>query len=270
LDGGYIITGRTQPLGGDLDIILIKTNVSGDTLWTRIYGGIYDEEGFSVQQTTDGGYIISGYTSSYGVGFTPDVYLIKTDSIGDTLWTRTYGEAYPDIGKFVQQTTDGGYIVTADISFSGACVYDVYLIKTNAYGDTIWTRIYGGTDNDQGNVIQQATDGGYIIAGWTASFGAGGNDVYLIKTDANGNAAVDETNSREQSLDDKLKVLPNPFTSFARIPGFEKEDFILSDVSGRMVGRYKGVRIGDNLPAGVYFIIAQNIKIIPIRIVKIR
>jgi hypothetical protein len=274
-DGGYIIAGFTYPFGaGSHDVYLIKTNASGDTQWTRTYGGTYlkKEEGWSVQQTSDGGYIIAGWTESFGAGMY-DVYLIKTNASGDTLWTRTYGDTSMDAGRSVQQTSDGGYVITGWTHSFGAGGFDVYLIKTNSTGDTLWTRTYGGTNDDEGYSVQQASDGGYIIAGNTYSFGAGECDVYLIKTDANGNVAVEEPtipllkNSRTA-----LRVQPNPFSSFAVVPGHETERFILSDVSGRKVGICNGSRIGEGLPPGVYFLSPVAKPVIPhsrpLRIVK--
>ena len=185
-DGGYIITGYTNSFGaGYDDIYLIKTNASGDTDWTRTFGGAESDEGYSVQQTTDGGYIVAGSTSSFGAG-SWDVYLIKTKSNGDTTWTRTFGGAWDDGGYSVQQTADEGYIITGYAHSYGAGYWDVYLIKTDSNGDTVWTRTYGGTNHEHGASVQQTADGGYIIAGHTESYGAGYWDVYFIKTDADG------------------------------------------------------------------------------------
>jgi hypothetical protein len=179
LDGGYIVAGLTNSHGaGSYDVYLIKTNGNGDTLWTRTYGGSSDDEGSSVQQTADSGYIITG-----GNG---DVYLIKTDANGDTLWTRTFGGDSNDYGECVRQTTDGGYVIAGFTRSFGAGMIDVYLIRTDAHGDTLWTRTYGGTNEDLACSVQQTTGGGYIVAGRTSSFGAGGGDVWLIRTNANG------------------------------------------------------------------------------------
>jgi hypothetical protein len=180
IGGGYVIAGVTGPGYGDA--CLIKTDSLGNTRWTRVYGGVTWDGGRSVQQTTDGGYVVCGYTTSFGAGHY-DVYLVKTDSSGDTLWTRAYGGAADEEGHDVQQTTDGGYIVTGystsyDAGFGG----DVYLVKTDSSGDTLWTRTYGGPGADVGYSVMQPIDGSYVIAGCTGSFGAGDSDVYLIKT----------------------------------------------------------------------------------------
>jgi hypothetical protein len=187
-DGGYIVAGYNAPAQSSFDrndVYVIKTNASGDTLWSKTYGGTQNQEGNSVRQTTDGGYIVAGHTNSFGAG-NHDVYLIKTNASGDTLWTRTYGGTGDDYGQSVQQTTDGGYIVAGQTSSSGAGGYDVCVIKTDASGDTLWTRTYGGTGDDYGQSVQQTSDGGYVVAGYTTSFGAGRADVYVIKTDASG------------------------------------------------------------------------------------
>jgi len=203
-DTGYIIVGDKGDYNLNPHVYLLKTNAQGDTLWTRTYGGSGSEFGWCVQQTRDGGYIISGETSSFGAGG-EDVYLIKTDAHGDTLWTRTYGGIYDDYGgKSVQQTYDGGYIVAgATYSFGpGILNYpNVYLIKTNSQGDTVWTRWYGGDNWDEGWCVLQTPDSCYIVAGMTGSGGAGGGDVYLIKTDAQGDTLWTKTYGGTQRED---------------------------------------------------------------------
>ncbi|RJP75262.1 MAG: T9SS C-terminal target domain-containing protein [Candidatus Zixiibacteriota bacterium] len=192
-DGGYIIAGGTRSFGaGGLDFYLIKTDADGGTIWTRTYGGSDDDYSESVQQTVDGGYIITGYTRSFSVG-DQDVYLMKTDTGGDTIWTQTFGGAGCDRGCCIQQTADGGYIITGGTVSYGAGYFDVYLIKTDANGDSLWTRTFGGNEADEGRCVQQTLDGGYIIAGYTKSYGAGDYDVYLIKTNANGDTTWTHT-----------------------------------------------------------------------------
>jgi hypothetical protein len=186
-DGGYIIAGRAASYDASTTVAyLVKTNPSGDTIWTRRYGRGRWDGGYSVDQTSDGGYIVAGTTVSFEAT-SSDVFLLKTDASGDTLWTRVYGGPYDDWGYSVQQTSDGGYIVAGYTSSSqGYYKNDAYLIKTNASGDTIWTRTYGGTDIDQAYSVGLTSDGGYIVAGSTHSYDAGREHVYLVRTSATG------------------------------------------------------------------------------------
>jgi hypothetical protein len=202
-EDGYIITGyrtvTSSPNGPDSYVLLIKTDFNGDTMWTRLYEALdeeYRDEGYSVDQTSDGGYIISGETWYPGTpAWEIDVYLIKTDADGDTQWTRTYDAlASTDIGFSVQQTQDGGFIV-AGYSNNVTYNHDVYLIKTEADGDTVWTKRIGGPTTDEGYSVQQTSDCGYIVAGWTLSYGVGGHDLYLVRTEPEyecGNANGDD------------------------------------------------------------------------------
>jgi len=186
-DGGYILAGETRSFGaGNVDIILIKTNSSGNLQWAKTYGGTGSDITWSVQQTSDGGYIVAGYTTSFGAG-NVDIILIKTNSSGNLQWAKTYGGTNYDYAYSVQQTSDGGYIVAGYTTSFGAGGSDFFLIKTDANGNLIWAKTYGGTGDDNAYSFQQTSDGGYIVAGWANSFGAGNFDIFLVKTDANGN-----------------------------------------------------------------------------------
>ena len=185
-DGGFIVGGWTWSFGAGIrDFYLIKTDEKGDALWTKTYGGTNDDLGYSVQQTSDGGFIFAGDTRSFGVG-NVDIYLIKTDESGNTLWTRTFGGSGDDFSRSVQQTSDGGYIIGGSTRSFGSGGTDIYLIKTDGGGSILWTNTFGGGDLDVSTSVQQTSDGGYIIIGYTRSFGAGSHDFYLVKTDANG------------------------------------------------------------------------------------
>ncbi|MBN1860297.1 MAG: PKD domain-containing protein [Candidatus Thermoplasmatota archaeon] len=187
-DGGYIITGWTKSYGsGGKDLWLIKTDSQGDEEWNKIFGGAYDDGGTTVQQITDGGYVISGYTSSYGTG-SVDAWLIKTDELGNQEWNKTLGGYSSDGAWCVQQTTDGGYVLTGWTFSSGpGYVGNAWLVKTDNEGNQQWSHAFGGDDVDRGYHVQQTTDSGFIITGYTSSFGAGLDDVLLIKTDSSGN-----------------------------------------------------------------------------------
>jgi hypothetical protein len=185
-DGGYIVAGYTTSFGaGYEDIFLIKTDANGNVQWAKTYGGTSGDLAYSVQQTSDGGYIVAGFTYSFGAD--GDIFLIKTDANGNIIWAKTYGGTSDDLAYSVQQTSDGGYIVAGETWSFGAGWYDIFLIKTDANGNVQWAKTYGGTSGDLAYSVQQTSDGGYILAGETRSFGAGGSDIFLIKTDANGN-----------------------------------------------------------------------------------
>ena len=174
-DGGYIICGQTNSFSNDYDVYLIKTDLNGDSLWTKTFGGTSYDDGYSVQQTSDGGYIITGRG---------DFQLIKTDMNGNSLWTKTFADGE---GKCVEQTTDGGYIIAGNTYRQNGGV-DIYLVKTDINGNELWTKRFGGGEDDYGNSVQQTNDGGYIVAGTRAfDYVSLWSNVYLIKTDQNGN-----------------------------------------------------------------------------------
>jgi hypothetical protein len=191
LDGGYIVAGGTNSYGaGDYDVWLIKTDSSGNETWNKTFGAGGNDKGWSVQQTSDGGYIIAGYKYSYG---SYDVWLIKTDSSGNGAWAKTFGGSSGDYGRSVKQTSDGGYIIAGYTYSYGAGSDDVWLIKTDSSGNETWNKTFGAGGNDEGYSVQQTSDGGYIIAGRTNSYGAGDYDVWLIKTDSSGNETWNKT-----------------------------------------------------------------------------
>ena len=185
-DEGYIVAGVTTSFGaGNEDCYLVKTDGEGNALWTRTYGGIGDDEAWSVQQTIDGGYILAGFTASFGAG-SFDFYLVKTDSLGSVVWAHTYGGSNGEYAFSVQQTIDGGYIV-AGVTGSFCTGYDdFYLVKTDNRGDTLWTQTYGGSDQSRAYSVQLTMDGGYIIAGFTTPMFLQDSDFCLVKTDSQG------------------------------------------------------------------------------------
>jgi hypothetical protein len=325
-DGGYVVTGQASFLApGGPDVLLIRTDSIGDTLWTRTYGGAGDDHGKSVQQTADGGYILAANTSSFGAG-SQVVWLIKADSMGDTMWTRTFGDDSFENAASAQQTTDGGYMVAgwtwpysgspqcyliktdaggdtlwtktigkpgswlqahgveqvADGGYivAGDCqaqdrtvsLPGILLVRTNASGDTLWTKAFGGADFDACYSVHQTADGGYIIGGQTYSFGAGMSDFYLIKTDENGNLAIVESKASSTRVPALLLTCsPNPFSASTRIgltsrvSGSGVLSLRIFDAQGRLVKRLRASResyvvwngaddSGRPLPSDPYFV----------------
>jgi hypothetical protein len=184
-DGGYITTGYYGylPVVDDRDVFLTKLNSLGGILWERTYGGTEYDEAFDLQVLHgDSGFVVTGYTRSFGV-YGSDVYLIRTDSAGDTLFTRYYGYTINDKGYSICEMTDG-YAICGITQPAG---YDLYLIKTTSHLDTMWTKTYGGTETDAGYSVRLVpADFGLIIGGTTASFGAGGDDGWALRTNING------------------------------------------------------------------------------------
>ena len=213
-DGGYAITGVTNSFGaGSNDVYLVKTNSSGAMLWNKTYGGTGSEYAYTIVQSSDGGYAVVGQTSSFGAGGI-DVYLVKTDSAGIMQWSKTFGGTGADYGNHMVQTTDGGYAICGMTLSFGAGSYDVYFVKTDTTGNMQWNKTYGGTLADLGYSVIQTSDGGYAIAGYTGSFGAGKADFYLIKTDIElGLAQIDST-ANSVTL---YRGATDPYWNFVRV-----------------------------------------------------
>jgi hypothetical protein len=190
-DGGYAIAGKTEPSGTFADFWLVKTDSNGAQAWSKTYGGINADAAYSVIQTSDEGYAIIGVTYSFGVS--GDCCLVKTDMNGVMQWSRVFGGTNSDLGYSVVQTGDGEYVIAGETSSYGAGNADFWLIKTDADGNLIWNRTFGGSNTDSASTVVQTTDGGYALAGYTSSFGAGSYDLWLIKTDANGNMQWNKT-----------------------------------------------------------------------------
>ena len=247
LDGGYIVAGHKWTYDRLSDFYLIKTDANGDTMWTRTYGGRMMDKAYSVIQTSDSGYVVTGYTESFGVS-DKDIYVVKTNSLGDTLWTKTIGDYHNEHGHHVTQTPDGGYLISGYSSSYCTGINDAFLVKMNSAGDTLWTSRFGGRKGqvlrsalitNDGNIaaagfyirrttpryndfdfyfaktdtngsviwshtfgggeeeyafsVQQLPDSGYILAGSARSFCAFGSDIYLVRTDSEGNSIWWET-----------------------------------------------------------------------------
>jgi len=203
-DGGYILAGSTDSYGaGAWDTYVIKTDASGDTLWTRTYGGSSVDGGVTssrqtINETFDGGYIIGGYSTSFFTAGGTDAYLIKTDVAGDVQWSKLYGGAGSDLIFDVRQCADSGYVFTGYTTSFGGGGTDIYLVRTDVNGDTLFTRTFGDLFADYGQSVLETDDKGFLICGYTTNFGSGNNDVALIKTDSMGNTSCYQYNTGTQ------------------------------------------------------------------------
>jgi hypothetical protein len=173
-DDGYILTGRSDSYG----FFLLRTDYSGTLMWIKSYPGT---TGRSVIECSDGGFIAVGKSSS-------DLFVVRTNSIGDSIWCKTFGQTFDHSdGYSVCETFDGNYAIAGYAQDQWQDSADVWLLKLNPWGDTLWTRMYGGEGMEGGDCVEETSDGGFIIAGRTTSYGSGYWDVYLVKTDQYGN-----------------------------------------------------------------------------------
>ncbi len=186
-DGGYIVAGYTSSFGaGSNDYWILKLDANGNIQWQKTYGEDNNDAPYSIQQTSDGGYIVAGKTYSFGAGIS-DYWILKLDADGNVQWQRTYGGTSAEYVSSIQQTSDGGFIVVGDTLSFGAGDYDWWILKLYDNGSIQWQKTYGGENYESPNSVQQTSDGGFIVAGRTESFGAGDSDSWILKLDANGN-----------------------------------------------------------------------------------
>ncbi len=189
-DGGFVITGYSESNDGDVtgnhgsyDYWIVKLDSSGNLLWQKTYGGSASDMAYSIDLTTDGGFIVAGVSGSnngnvsgnHGGG---DFWLIKLNSLGSLQWQKSYGGTDHEIAYSIKQTSDGGFITTGTSYYADGDVTnhhgssfatDVWVVKTDSLGTLIWEKSYGGSDDDVGYCIQQTSDGGYIVAGYSGS-----------------------------------------------------------------------------------------------------
>jgi len=250
---GYLIVGYTNSFGaGGRDLLLIRTDSVGDSLWMRTYGGVDDDIGMAVRSTPDGGFIIAGATHSYGAG-DYDVYLLKIDASGDTVWTRTFGGPDWDGAFGLCLSADSCYVIVGETRSYSFGLSDLYLLKVDRDGNLIWQKTYGFADEDRGYDVRLALDGGFIISGATRGEHGHDWDIYLLKTDRDGNIGIAEEEGSGLNL---VKIYPNP--SHGRVSLDLRSDvsqIILFDASGRMVHRLSpSPHLQLTLPPGVYFL----------------
>ena len=193
-DGGYIITGYSMSFGGGANkTYLIRTDHSGDTLWTKAYTISRVNYPYDVKETIDGGFIIVGYKI---IGSYRDLFLLKVDSLGNQEWERFYGGSDHDVGHQVLLTPDGGYIAfgyTYSFGIGTPSNSNFYLLRVDSLGNELEYRTYGGTGKENGYCFDNTADGGYILGGLTGSYGAGAYNIFIVKIDSSLNQEWQQT-----------------------------------------------------------------------------
>ncbi|MBU0507975.1 T9SS type A sorting domain-containing protein [bacterium] len=188
-DGGFILAGQTNSLPGGNNAWIVRTTAGGDTLWTRKLGGSQRDECYAIAKTPDSGFVCAGYTASYGVA--GDFWLVKLNAAGDSLWSRTYGGSGQDICWTLTQTPDGGFLLGGQTQSFGEAhntAPNFWVVRVNSSGDTLWTRAFGGSGIDVCTSVALMPDSGFIIGGYTQSFGAGREDAWLVRLNTNGDS----------------------------------------------------------------------------------
>jgi hypothetical protein len=265
-DGGYVFGGSANSY---MDAYIIKTDANGDSLWTKIYGGPPTDEVYSIEQTVDGGYIAAGATMSSGAG-NYDFWMMKLGANGQMEWDKTYGGEEKDKAWSVVQSNDGGYFIAGFTESYAQAEEDegVYLVKTNASGDTLWTRSYGGVQNDGAHCTIQTGDGGYAVTGYTYVSGEQ-FDFYLIKTHGDGTVGISDNFNKDKVFG--MNIFPNPFNSRTTMefsnPDNKIYNLTITNINGktlRTINHINGNKViieKGNLSSGIYFVELRGDKV---------
>ncbi len=185
-DSGFVLAGQSTNGANGLDMYMVRTNLLGDTLWTSKFGTGATDNAEQIIRQADGTFVLAGGTDGIGFGGN-DGYVVMTDSGGAVLWSKYYGGNSQDDFHQVSPTSDGGFVFGGTSRSSGTLDPNLWLVKTNASGDSLWTQTYGGDNNDHGYSGIQTADGGYIMVGYTSSFGFNGEEAYVVKSTDIGN-----------------------------------------------------------------------------------
>jgi hypothetical protein len=240
-DGGFIIAGKTAASDTSMaTALIIKTNSSGDSLWAKMFTGPDSYEGKSILANADGTYTLALDDSS-GVRDS-DVRVMKLDASGTAIWNKVYGGTLKDIVKMIQPTMDGGYVLAAISRSFGWVKPDMWMIKLDAAGDSLWTRHYGGPGHEHCFAARQTADSGYIVLGHSKSYSPN-TEVMFLKVNQTGDfnpVSVDEL-----AYNGTINIYPNPSVGIVTIDingiNAKNSEFTITDPSGKIV--YSGITV---------------------------
>ena len=168
-----------------ITLLTLSSFAFGQVSFQKSYGDSGNEKGYSITELKDSSYAMTGVTTSFSTD--KDIIVVKVDTAGIVLWTRTIRGEKIDVGRKIMSTNDGGMVIVGSTASFGAGRRDVFLIKLDEEGKTEWAKTYGGPQNEYAFAVTPTVDGGYIIGGETSSFGVEGSDILIFKTDARGN-----------------------------------------------------------------------------------
>ena len=192
-DGGFAVAGRTSSKGaGQGDMWVLRLDEAGNVAWDHTYGGAKWDEPSSIVALADGGFAVAGVTSFQGAG-ERDMWVLRLDEAGNVLWDRTYGGAEGDWARSIVALADGGFAVAGVTSSKGAGYDDMWVLRLDEAGNVVWDQTYGGAERDRASSIVALADGGFAVAGYTQSKGAGDRDMWVLRLDEAGNVVWDQT-----------------------------------------------------------------------------
>ena len=205
-DGTFVVAGNDRASSAFAnDFWLLKVDSMGDTVWDRTYGGPGVDACEAVLQTPDSGFVLGGWTESFGAGG-KDFWLVRTDSDGDSLWSRTFGGSWAEECHDIVLTSDGGYLLVGEV-LDPVSSYDIWIVKTDTNGDSEWSRTYGGFHEEYCLSAAQSADGGYVLAGYFHSLYTANEDALIIRTDADGDTLWTRMFPRPPELQDWCEAL---------------------------------------------------------------
>jgi len=213
IDGGFIMSGSTNSFGfGGSDFFIAKLDQSGSAEWARVFGGASNDVSISAFRTPDAGYLMGGYTYSFGAG-NVDALLIRLDSNGNPIWIKVFGQESYDMPRSIIPVSDGGFVVTGGRKQPDCNDLDIYVSKYNQDGNAQWTNIFDGNNDEEALSITQTTNHDLIVAGWTKSFGGGDLDFIVLRMDPDGDVEYCGDYIKKQIIESKSEIVNSKIIS---------------------------------------------------------